>query len=137
MMVIVTFFFVICFLGHAAGSVLLNSTSTLSAPVALSTGIVCNNTFSQISAATWVKRVNPGWNLGNTLEATPSEGDWNNPPVVPSTFDYVKKQGFKGIRIPGKISNMLRETPLSRLLQSHMPTTLPLDPHHGMSIPLG
>lgn len=28
------------------------------------------------------------------------EGSWNNPPVVPSTFDDIKKLGFKGIRLP-------------------------------------
>jgi endoglucanase len=43
-----------------------------------------------------------GWNLGNTLDATPNEGSWNNPPVKPETFDDVKKAGFKSIRLPGK-----------------------------------
>ncbi|GAB7350615.1 hypothetical protein MBLNU459_g1181t1 [Dothideomycetes sp. NU459] len=64
------------------------------------TSSACNGTFTPITAAAWVAGVNPGWNLGNTLEATPTEGDWNNPAVVPSTFDYVKAQGFNGVRLP-------------------------------------
>lgn len=30
--------------------------------------------------------MNPGWNLGNTLDAVEDEGDWNNPKVTPDTF---------------------------------------------------
>jgi endoglucanase len=65
-------------------------------------GVVCNGTFSRVSAQTWVDGMNPGWNLGNTLDGIPDEGDRGNPRVVPSTFDDVKKAGFKGIRLPGK-----------------------------------
>jgi endoglucanase len=66
-------------------------------------GVVCNGTFSRVSAQTWVDGMNPGWNLGNTLDGIPDEGDWGNPRVVPSTFDDVKKAGFKGVRLPGKM----------------------------------
>jgi len=44
--------------------------------------------------------MNPGWNLGNTLDAVQNEGDWNNPPVVATTFDDIKAAGFKGVRLP-------------------------------------
>ncbi|KAF2192468.1 glycoside hydrolase family 5 protein [Zopfia rhizophila CBS 207.26] len=44
--------------------------------------------------------MNPGWNVGNTLDAVQNEGDWNNPPVVGETFDDIKTAGFKGIRLP-------------------------------------
>jgi endoglucanase len=44
--------------------------------------------------------MNPGWNLGNTLDAIQNEGDWNNPPVVATTFDDIKASGFKGVRLP-------------------------------------
>ncbi|KAF2791124.1 glycoside hydrolase family 5 protein [Melanomma pulvis-pyrius CBS 109.77] len=44
--------------------------------------------------------MSPGWNLGNTLDAVQNEGDWNNPPVVATTFDDIKVAGFKGIRLP-------------------------------------
>ncbi|KAI5251065.1 endoglucanase B [Aureobasidium subglaciale] len=66
----------------------------------IGSAVLCNGTFSRISAQTWVDGMNPGWNLGNTLDGIPNEGDWGNPPVVSSTFDDVKKAGFKGIRLP-------------------------------------
>lgn len=61
----------------------------------------CPEAFSPISASAYVKAINPGWNLGNTLDASPDEGSWNNPPVVAATFDDVKTAGFKSVRIPG------------------------------------
>ncbi|KAG8940363.1 hypothetical protein FRC03_005569 [Tulasnella sp. 419] len=45
-------------------------------------------------------RISPGWNLGNTLDAVPTEGSWNNPPVQAQTFDDIKATGFKSVRIP-------------------------------------
>lgn len=60
----------------------------------------CTATFSPISASSYVEAVNPGWNLGNTLDATPTEGSWNNAPVVPATFQDIMAAGFKSVRIP-------------------------------------
>jgi endoglucanase len=60
----------------------------------------CNNGFNKISAADWVTKSSPGWNLGNTLDAIPTEGSWNNAPVQPETFAQIKKAGFKGMRLP-------------------------------------
>jgi endoglucanase len=60
----------------------------------------CTGTFKPISASSYVSSLNPGWNLGNTLDAVETEGSWNNPPVVASTFDAIKASGFKGIRLP-------------------------------------
>jgi endoglucanase len=64
--------------------------------------VTCPSTskFSPISAGKFFDALNPGWNLGNTLDATETEGSWNNPPVVGSTFDDIKKSGYKGIRLP-------------------------------------
>ncbi|KAI8802914.1 endoglucanase D precursor [Cladochytrium replicatum] len=42
----------------------------------------------------------PAWNLGNTLDALPDEGSWNNPKVQASTFKEIAAAGFKGVRIP-------------------------------------
>lgn len=67
----------------------------LAAPLA-----TCPGQFTKISAETWLQRANPGWNLGNTLDALPTEGSWNNPPVQPSTFNQIQAAGFKGMRIP-------------------------------------
>jgi endoglucanase len=42
-----------------------------------------------------------GWNIGNTLEATPgSETAWGNPKVTKALIDLVKANGFNAIRIP-------------------------------------
>ncbi|KAK1456202.1 endoglucanase B [Colletotrichum cuscutae] len=72
----------------------VRSSSASAAPTA------CSGSFSDISGADYVKAMTPGWNLGNTLDAIPNEGSWNNPPVVEKTFDDVKAAGFKGVRIP-------------------------------------
>ncbi|WP_454859434.1 cellulase family glycosylhydrolase [Promicromonospora soli] len=43
----------------------------------------------------------PGWNLGNTLDSTGSdETSWGNPRVTEEFLDQVRAQGFKSIRIP-------------------------------------
>ncbi|GHH29108.1 cellulase family glycosylhydrolase [Lentzea cavernae] len=48
-----------------------------------------------------VAAMQPGWNLGNTLDATGSdETSWGNPRVTEALLDNVKAQGFKSIRIP-------------------------------------
>jgi endoglucanase len=60
----------------------------------------CNTTFTPITAAAAFAALNPGWNLGNSLEAFPNEDSWNNPPVTPATFDDVLVRGFKSVRIP-------------------------------------
>ncbi len=55
--------------------------------------------FTVISPIDAVKEMDPGWNLGNTLEAVPTEGSWN-PPAEEYTFDDIKNSGFKSIRLP-------------------------------------
>ena len=48
-----------------------------------------------------VEAMQPGWNLGNSLDATGSdETSWGNPRVTEALLDNVKAQGFKSIRIP-------------------------------------
>ncbi len=56
--------------------------------------------FKAISPVDAVKKMNPGWNLGNTLDATPTESSWGNPPIEKYTFDDIKNSGFKSIRLP-------------------------------------
>lgn len=53
-----------------------------------------------MTASSVYASLNPGWNLGNTLDAIPDEGSWNNAPVVASTFAEVQARGFKSVRIP-------------------------------------
>lgn len=50
------------------------------------------------------KKLMPGWNLGNQLEASsnkiPSETAWGNPTITEKLIKQVKAAGFKSIRIP-------------------------------------
>ncbi len=56
--------------------------------------------FETVSPQEAVKQMSPGWNLGNTLDAVPTEGSWDNPPAEEYIFDDIKKAGFKTVRIP-------------------------------------
>ncbi|MFF4253792.1 cellulase family glycosylhydrolase [Streptomyces sp. NPDC001663] len=42
----------------------------------------------------------PGWNLGNSLDASPEETSWGQPRTTKHLLDSVRAQGFKSIRIP-------------------------------------
>jgi endoglucanase len=66
------------------------------------TGVTCpsSSSFATITAAKFFANINPGWNVGNTLDAIETEGSWNNPPVVAATFDDIKKSGYNGVRVP-------------------------------------
>ena len=48
----------------------------------------------------YVEAMQPGWNLGNTLDATPNETAWGNPLVTQELIQQIKAQGFNSIRIP-------------------------------------
>ncbi|KAL2846655.1 glycoside hydrolase superfamily [Aspergillus pseudoustus] len=67
-------------------------------PVVYSQG--CSGTFTPITAEDFVAGLHPGWNLGNTLDAIPDEGSWNNAPVEEGTFDIIKESGFNSVRLP-------------------------------------
>ncbi|KAH6716211.1 glycoside hydrolase family 5 protein, partial [Leptodontidium sp. MPI-SDFR-AT-0119] len=72
------------------------SSSTASSAVTVS----CTATFTPVTASQAFAALDPGWNLGNTLDAVPNEGSWNNPPVQLATFTQVQAKGFKSVRIP-------------------------------------
>ncbi|KAI0836256.1 glycoside hydrolase family 5 protein [Hypoxylon sp. FL0890] len=82
------------------GLALFGQSTAYQSSLGSNTATACSGKFSPISAADYISAMNPGWNLGNTLDAVPNEGSWNNPPVVPATFDDVKAAGFKSVRIP-------------------------------------
>ncbi|KAF9735454.1 hypothetical protein PMIN02_000991 [Paraphaeosphaeria minitans] len=94
----------------AKPSTTLVTSSTKSASVSVSAsasasatsgaGVKCTGAFTPVSASAFVKNMNPGWNLGNTLDAVEDEGDWNNPKVTADTFDDIRAAGFKGVRLP-------------------------------------
>ncbi|HLP08407.1 MAG TPA: cellulase family glycosylhydrolase [Opitutaceae bacterium] len=48
----------------------------------------------------YVEAMQPGWNLGNTLDATPTETSWGNPLTTQALIQRIKAEGFKSIRIP-------------------------------------
>ena len=48
----------------------------------------------------FVAAMQPGWGLGNSLDAIPDETSWGNPPVTKALLDTVRAQGFHSVRIP-------------------------------------
>ncbi len=53
------------------------------------------------TAMATVAAMQPGWNLGNTFDATGAdETSWGNPVVTKALLDNVRAQGFNSIRIP-------------------------------------
>lgn len=49
----------------------------------------------------YVQDMQPGWNLGNTLDATGiDETTWGNPRVTKELIEQIAAQGYKSIRIP-------------------------------------
>jgi endoglucanase len=56
---------------------------------------------AQLSAEQTVAAMQPGWNLGNSLDAVgEDETAWGNPRITPELLDSVRAQGFNSIRIP-------------------------------------
>jgi endoglucanase len=53
------------------------------------------------SAEEAVAAMQPGWNLGNTFDATGAdETSWGNPRVTEALLENIRAQGFNSIRIP-------------------------------------
>lgn len=48
----------------------------------------------------YVDAMQPGTNLGNTLDAIPTETSWGNPPTTQAIIQQIAAQGYKSIRIP-------------------------------------
>ncbi|MFJ2442620.1 cellulase family glycosylhydrolase [Streptomyces sp. NPDC087658] len=69
-----------------------SASSTVTAPVP-------DNAMDAVAA------MQPGWNLGNTLDAIPHETSWGNPLTTKAMFDTVRAQGFRSVRIPVTWSN--------------------------------
>ncbi|MEO3923302.1 cellulase family glycosylhydrolase [Micromonosporaceae bacterium B7E4] len=52
-----------------------------------------------------VAAMQPGWNLGNTLDAIPDETAWGNPLTSQALLRHVRSQGYNSIRLPITWSN--------------------------------
>jgi endoglucanase len=52
-----------------------------------------------------VAAMQPGWNLGNTLDAIPDETAWGNPLTTQALLRHVRSQGYNSIRLPVTWSN--------------------------------
>ncbi|MEO3755259.1 cellulase family glycosylhydrolase [Streptomyces sp. B6B3] len=52
------------------------------------------------SAQRIVAAMQPGWNVGNTLDAIPDETSWGNPRITPELLAAIHDQGFNSIRLP-------------------------------------
>lgn len=52
-----------------------------------------------------VAAMQPGWNLGNTLDAIPDETAWGNPLTTQALLRHVRSQGYRSIRLPVTWSN--------------------------------
>ena len=100
-------------LGLAVGAVLVLITLTVlvsgAAPGAQSTRLEARSQPAPLASATsavpgsamqFVAAMQPGWNLGNSLDAIPVETSWGNPPVAKALLDAVRAQGFRSVRIP-------------------------------------
>lgn len=64
------------------------------APHAATTGM------RELTSLQLSKEMSPGLNLGNTLEALPTETAWGNPPTNQAVMNAFKAAGFKTVRIP-------------------------------------
>jgi endoglucanase len=64
-----------------------------------------------ITAKQLVLDMKIGWNLGNTMEASPGETGWGNPVTTQAMIDALKAKGFKTVRIPITWSGHLGPAP--------------------------
>ena len=62
-----------------------------------------------MNAMEFTAAMQPGWNLGNTLDATGGETSWGNPKATPELIQKIKDEGFNSIRIPITWWHMMNE----------------------------
>ncbi|WP_205324668.1 cellulase family glycosylhydrolase [Glycomyces sp. YM15] len=84
-------------------------------------GVLCDGTVSdpsttpppadELNAVETVAAMEPGWNVGNTLDAIPEETSWGNPLITEELLDTVKAAGYKSIRLPVTWTDYIGEGP--------------------------
>ncbi|WP_058302096.1 cellulase family glycosylhydrolase [Gorillibacterium timonense] len=104
--------FLIKLLSFALVSVMLLSLSPVSAFAASDSVEALQSASTDGKLQKYVEAMQPGWNLGNTLDATgDDETSWGNPAVTKELIQQVAKQGFKSIRIPITWNQYMSEGP--------------------------
>lgn len=63
------------------------------------------------SLQTYVESLGPGWNLGNTFEASGDETSWGNPPTTQAFIEQLAAEGYKSIRIPVTWKHRMGDAP--------------------------
>ena len=61
----------------------------------------------------YVDALQPGINLGNTLDAIPDETSWGNPLVTQAQMQQFAAKGYKSIRIPITWTNHIGPAPMA------------------------
>ncbi|KAI5791397.1 glycoside hydrolase superfamily [Pyronema domesticum] len=56
--------------------------------------------FNKVTAAEAWKAMQPGWNIGNTMDGVPDETSWGNPLITTQLLDAIRATGMKSVRIP-------------------------------------
>jgi endoglucanase len=79
----------------AVVAALAGCATPLGDPAAAASKRTVSSTNSDLAQA-----MSPGINLGNTLEALPTETSWGNPPTAQKIMDAYKAAGFNSVRIP-------------------------------------
>ncbi|MFC4071765.1 cellulase family glycosylhydrolase [Actinoplanes subglobosus] len=62
-----------------------------------------------------VAAMQPGWNLGNTLDAIPAETSWGNPLTSRELLHKVRSEGYRSVRIPVTWADHLGAAPAHTL----------------------
>jgi endoglucanase len=65
----------------------------------------------QLTPQDAVKLMAPGWNLGNSFDATPNETSWGNPTPTQTLINDVHAAGFKTLRLPVTWTNHIGSAP--------------------------
>ncbi|UQZ34935.1 cellulase [Paenibacillus sp. PK3_47] len=69
---------------------------------------------------TYVEALGPGWNLGNTFEASGEETSWGNPPTTRAFIEQLAAEGYKSIRIPITWKHRMGDAPDYAIQQEFM-----------------
>ncbi|ACU37240.1 cellulase family glycosylhydrolase [Actinosynnema mirum] len=85
----------------AAGSL----TATATASPAPAPAPASRDGVAPADARATVAAMQPGWNLGNTLDAIPDETSWGNPRTTRALLRHVREQGYRSVRLPITWSN--------------------------------